>query len=186
MSIYHIIFEEHDLKVFKIETLDTHGGSLRVYLAKSYSNWKVCDSVDNILEEEKLLDPRIPAVYGALQNSVLSIKNDLNSKLQKLKNKGLKIAAYGAAAKGVTLLNFCGIDSDLIEYVVDRNPHKQGKALPGSNIKVVGVEKLTTDVPDVVLILPWNLSNEIASYIHSEIGINPVLIRAIPQVEYVK
>jgi len=180
------IFEEHDLKVFKIEKLDTHGGSLRVYLAKSYSSWKVCDSVDNILEEEKLLDPRIPAVYGALQNSVLSIKNDLNSKLQKLKNKGLKIAAYGAAAKGVTLLNFCGIDSDLIEYVVDRNPHKQGKALPGSNIKVVGVEKLTTDVPDVVLILPWNLSNEIASYIHSEIGINPVLIRAIPQVEYVK
>lgn len=180
------IFLEHDLKVFKIEKLDTHGGSLRVYLAKSYSSWKVCNSVDDIFEEEKLLDPRIPAVYGALQDSVLAIKNDLNSKLQKLKNKGFKIAAYGAAAKGVTLLNFCGINSDLIEYVVDRNLYKQGKSLPGSNIRVVGVEKLTTDVPDVVLILPWNLSSEIASYINSEIGINPVLMRAIPQVEYFK
>ena len=103
-----------------------------------------------------------------------------------MKNKGFRIAAYGAAAKGVTLLNFCGINSDLIEYVVDRNLYKQGKSLPGSNIRVVGVEKLTTDVPDVVLILPWNLSNEIASYINSEIGINPVLMRAIPQVEYFK
>lgn len=186
LTCLHPIFSKYNLKVFKIEKIDTHGGSLRVYLAKSNSNWKVCDSVDSIFEEEKLLDPRIPSVYLTLQDSVISIKNDLKSKLQELKNIGFKIAAYGAAAKGVTLLNFCRIGSDLIDYVVDRNFNKQGKLLPGSNIKVVGVEKLTTDVPDVILILPWNLSNEIASYIYSEIGINPVLIRAIPQIEYVK
>lgn len=178
------IFLKYGLKVIKIEKLDTHGGSLRVYLANSFSKWKVSASVSKIFEEEKFFDPRIPAVYGGLQESALSVKHDLNSKLQELKSRGLKIVAYGAAAKGVTLLNYCCVGSDLIDYVVDRNPHKHGKLLPGSNIQVVGVEKLYTNIPDVVLVLPWNLSNEVSSYFRSEIGISPILMRAIPQVEY--
>jgi SAM-dependent methyltransferase len=177
------IFLKHNLKVFKIEKLDTHGGSLRVYLAKSYSTWKVCNSVHGILGEEKLLDPRIPRVYGALQDSVISIKNDLNSKLQQLRNKGFKIAAYGAAAKGVTLLNFCGVGRDLIDYVVDLNPNKQGKFLPGCLVPIVDIEVLNSNPPDVLLILPWNLSLEIKAQLCNLIESGMQTMRAIPKVE---
>ena len=101
-----------------------------------------------------------------------------------LKNSGLKIAAYGAAAKGVTLLNYCGINSDIIEYVVDMNPHKQGKFLPGSRIPIVEVSRLLQDPPDVLLVLPWNLSIEIRKTILEFGDLKFRFLRAIPRLEY--
>lgn len=184
LSALNPIFTKYNLKVFKVEKLETHGGSVRIYLAKLLSKWEITRSVENTFEEESHFDPRSPEVYKGLQEKVLQVKNSLISELQTLKNNGYKIAAYGAAAKGVTLLNYCAINSDIIEYVVDRNPHKHGMLLPGSHIRVVGIEELTQEVPDVVLVLPWNLSNEIKHYFQSELSINPRLLRAIPSVKY--
>lgn len=184
LSALNPIFIKYNLKVFKVEKLETHGGSIRIYLAKLLSKWEITQSVEKIFEEEIHFDPRRPDVYKDLQEKVLQVKSSLISELQTLKNNGYKIAAYGAAAKGVTLLNYCGINSNIVDYVVDRNPHKHGMLLPGSYIQVVGVEKLTQEVPDVVLVLPWNLSSEIKHYFKSELRVNPRLLRAIPSVEY--
>ena len=177
------IFIKYKLKAVKVQKLDTHGGSLRVHLAKSNSRWEISTSVIEVFEEEALLDPRSNEVMDRLKASVLSIKENLISELQTFKKAGFKIAAYGAAAKGVSLLNYCDINSDVVKFVVDRNPFKQGKMLPGVNIEVVGVEKLLQDPPDVVLVLPWNLSNEIKVFLQKELGLNPILLRAIPRVE---
>ena len=101
-----------------------------------------------------------------------------------LKNSGLKIAAYGAAAKGVTLLNYCGINSDIIDYVVDMNPHKQGKFLPGLRIPIVEIRRLLQEPPDVLLVLPWNLSTEIKKSILEFKDLQFKFLRAIPRVEF--
>jgi hypothetical protein len=109
----------------------------------------------------------------------------LSAEVLRLKKLGKRIAAYGAAAKGNTLLNFVELNSTDIDYVVDMNPHKQGKYLPGSRIPVVGLEHFRKFPPDVVLILPWNLTSEIQKVISTELGPEVKVIRAIPKVEYV-
>ena len=96
----------------------------------------------------------------------------------------MKISAYGAAAKGITLLNYCGINSDVIDYVVDLNPSKQGKFLPGCQIPIVGPEILTSNSPDVLLVLAWNLSSEIKLQLKDHIKLGVKLIKAIPEVVY--
>jgi len=95
------------------------------------------------------------------------------------------VAAYGAAAKGNTLLNYLGVDSDLVEYVIDLNPHKQGKYLPGSKIPIVGIEHLNENPPDVLLVLPWNLANEIKTQLTYVANMNTMkFLRAVPNLEY--
>jgi hypothetical protein len=96
----------------------------------------------------------------------------------------LRVAAYGAAAKVNTLLNYCGIDSDLIEFVVDLNPHKQGNLLPGSRIPVVDIDRLENDTPDVLLLLPWNLADEVKPQLVGFTGRGMKLLRAVPNLEY--
>ena len=179
------LFAQYGLKIFDIEKLLTHGGSLRLYVAKNSSSWRVHDSVQKIIEEESQYDPRKKEVYGALQENTKKIKADLLSTLKKYKRDGLKISAYGAAAKGVTLLNYCEINSDLIDYVVDLNPNKQGRFIPGSLIPIVDSKMLDTNSPDVLLILPWNLTNEIKSQLSEYLKAGMKAFRAIPYVEQI-
>jgi hypothetical protein len=178
------IFESHGLRIIDVEKLATHGGSVRIYVAQISSEWVTSDSVGMILQEETENDPREESIWQSLQNRTLQVKIDLVEELIKCKMNGAKVAAYGAAAKGNTLLNYCGIDSDLISYVVDLNPHKQGNYLPGSRIPIVGVEELDRRPPDVLLVLPWNLAVEVKSQLnnYTEQGIK--LLRAVPSLEY--
>jgi hypothetical protein len=178
------IFTKYDLKVFDIEKLTTHGGSLRIFVAKKSSSWRVQKSVDLVIFEESKFDPRNPIIGELFRSNVSKIKNDLKTKLVELKERGKQIYAYGAAAKGVSLLNYCGIGIDLIECVVDLNPNKQGKFFPGSLIPIVGDALLHKSPPDILLVLPWNLSDEIKSQLSSLLKSGMKTIRAIPRVEY--
>ena len=178
------ILKHHKLKVFKVEKLSTHGGSLRIFLAKSNSRWETSKSVQDILDEELQFDPRDIRIHKLLQSKVLKTKSNLVAELSKQKASGKNIAAYGAAAKGVTLLNYCGIRSDVIDYVVDLNPSKQGKFLPGSQIPIVDSKMLTLNPPDILLVLTWNLSTELKFQLSDNIKLGMKLIKAVPEVVY--
>lgn len=179
------IFEKHGLKVIDVDKLSTHGGSIRIYVVPALSPRVTSDSVAIVLAEEATLDPREQLVWESLQNRTLGVKIDLLNELIKCKKDGLMVAAYGAAAKGNTLLNYLGADSDLIEYVVDLNPYKQGKYLPGSRIPIVGIEYLMEKQPDVLLVLPWNLADEIKSQLTDLAKLYSVkFLRAVPNLEY--
>ena len=178
------IFESEGLKIIDVEKLSTHGGSIRIFVAQEDSNWNIEESVLSVLNEESLFDPRSEYIQQSLRERTLRVKMELLDELINCKKRGFKVAAYGAAAKGNTLLNYSGIDSDLVEYIVDLNPHKQGNYLPGSRIPIVGLEELVTKTPDVLLILPWNLAIEIKEELKSfhEKGVQ--FLRAIPNLEY--
>jgi hypothetical protein len=178
------IFEKHGLKVIDVEKLATHGGSIRVYVAKTESNWKVEDSVTKVLIEEQEFDPRNKLIWESLQDRALQTKIKLMAELVKCKQGGISVAAYGAAAKGNTLLNYSGIDSDLIQYVIDLNPHKQGKYLPCSRIPILGADELIENAPDVLLVLPWNLADEIKVQLNAFTKCGMRLLRAVPDLEY--
>jgi SAM-dependent methyltransferase len=154
-------FERHGLKLFDVETLPTHGGSLRVHFAPAAAGRAASAAVIALrrLEKEKGLD-RIET-YAGFAARPRRVRERLLALLAAARREGKRVAAYGAAAKGNTLLNYCGIGADAIEYVVDRNPHKQGLYLPGSHIPVVGPERLRETRPDVLLLLPWNLLDEL-------------------------
>lgn len=179
------IFESHGLKIIDVEKLSTHGGSIRIYVVPKISSRVTKDSVSNILIEEAAFDPRLESIWKSLQERTLQIKVDLLNVLLECKKNSLVVAAYGAAAKGNTLLNYSGVDSDLVAYVVDLSPHKQGKYLPGSRIPIVGIEHLNANAPDVLLVLPWNLADEVRTqlnYLADENGVT--FLRAIPKLEY--
>ena len=178
------IFAQHGLRIINVEKLLTHGGSLRIFVAKNISSWIVHESVRATIAEESQYDPRDLRIYETVQRKVEGIKHNLLSELIKCKKDGKSISAYGAAAKGVTLLNYCGVSNDLIDYVVDLNPNKQGKFLPGSQIPIVGINVFDMKIPDILLVLPWNLSIEIKSQLSSYLKSGMKTIRAIPKVEY--
>jgi hypothetical protein len=178
------IFESEGLKIVNVEKLSTHGGSIRIFVAQEDSEWNIHESVSIIQSEESLFDPRSESIQNSLRNRALLVKMELIQELIKCRKKGLKVAAYGAAAKGNTLLNYSGIDSDLIQYIVDLNPHKQGNYLPGSRIPILGIEELAENTPDVLLILPWNLAMEIKEQLKPFCEKGMQVLRAIPNLEY--
>ena len=156
------IFTSNDLAVFKVEELSTHGGSLRLYAQRADSGKRAQEnSVERLVEKEADAGMTTAAFYSGFQNRANAIKEDFNSFLQNAKKEGEKVVGYGAAAKGNTLMNFAGVDSDLISYVIDRNPAKRNKFLPGSKIPVVSEDRLKSDRPKYVIIFPWNLKEEI-------------------------
>jgi SAM-dependent methyltransferase len=156
------IFQANGLMVFDVEELPTHGGSLRVYAQRQDTGQRpVASRVTDLLAREASAGVCTPAFYEGFQERVNRIKLDLLSLLVEARRKGIKVAAYGAAAKGNTLLNYAGVRPDLLPYVVDRNPAKQGKYLPGSRVPIVAEENLRRDRPARVLILPWNLKEEV-------------------------
>lgn len=161
LSVAKKIFEAHGLEVFHVEKLPTHGGSLRLYIQHAGGSRPTRHSIADVVEQEKNFGLMTLETYQRFSEKVKSLKRDLLSLLIAIKNDRKTIVAYGAAAKGNTLLNYCGIRTDFIDYVVDRSPYKQGLYLPGSRIPVHAVEKLLETRPDYVLILPWNLTEEI-------------------------
>ena len=164
LSLYTVkqIFESQGLEIFDVDELLTHGGSIRIYAKHIEDNSKpISETVDLLLQKE--LDKGLNTLeyYNNFQQKVLKVKLDLTDFLIEQKRENKKVAAYGAAAKGNTLLNYCGIKSDLIHFVIDANPHKQNKFLPASHIPVVNEDELKINKPDYVIILPWNLRKEI-------------------------
>ncbi len=161
-SIAKLIFEKHGLELFDVEQISTHGGSLRIYgKHKDDASKNISPNVTALLHEEKVKGMQTTEYYDGFQNKADIVKYDLIDFLIKQKKNGKKVAAYGAAAKGNTLLNYCGSKKDLIEFVVDASPHKQGMFLPGSHIPVVTEKEIKKTKPDFVIILPWNIKNEI-------------------------
>lgn len=180
------IFEACGLTIFDVEKLTTHGGSLRVYAKHNTSNRAIESNVKEYLEIENAKGLNTLAYYKEFHLKAEKVKYALLDFLITQKRAGKTVAAYGAAAKGNTLLNFCGIKNDLISFVADANPHKQNKFLPASHIPVFDENHIKTTKPDFVLILPWNLKDEITkqlSYI-SEWGGQFVV--PIPDVEITK
>lgn len=158
------IFEAQGLELFDVDEIPTHGGSLRIYAKHSEDASKtVSENVSKLIEKERKKGIASLDYYSGFQQKALKVKLDITSFLIEQKRAGKKVAAYGAAAKGNTLLNYCGIKNDLIEFVVDANPNKQNKWLPASHIPVVNEDYLKENKPDFVIILPWNLKEEITS-----------------------
>lgn len=155
------IFARHGLTIFDVERLSTHGGSLRVFAARAEAGREISASVGEVLEEERAAGLDRPTGYAGFEAKVRRVRADLLEFLEQARSDGKRVAAYGAAAKGNTLLNYCGVTSDRIDYVVDRNPAKQQTLLPGSRIPVRDPSAIEEDRPDFLLILPWNIRDEI-------------------------
>ncbi|MEI2738069.1 MAG: class I SAM-dependent methyltransferase [Chitinophagaceae bacterium] len=156
------IFESQRLEFFDVDELSTHGGSLRIYAKHQEDNSKlISPNVKALLDKEVAKGVTSLSYYQNFQQKALQVKLDITSFLIEQKRKGKKVAAYGAAAKGNTLLNYCGIKNDLIDFVVDANPNKQNKWLPASHIPVTNEDYLKANKPDFVIILPWNIRDEI-------------------------
>lgn len=157
------IFEENGLRVFDVEELQSHGGSLRVFAQRADAHSRpVTERARECAARESALGVRSAAYYAGFQARTNTLKNAFVRFLLDASRNGKSVAAYGAAAKGNTLLNYAGLRPDLIQFVVDRNPSKQGKFMPGSRIPIVDEDHLKSAKPDYVVILAWNLKTEIA------------------------
>jgi hypothetical protein len=174
------ILEKNGLSVFDVEELPTHGGSLRVYAQRKGGPHASSDAVEELSRREREAGLLTTAYYTGFQPRADRAKNEFLTFLLKQRSAGKIVVAYGAAAKGNTLLNYAGIRPDLLPYVVDRNPSKRGKFLPGSRIPIMSEECIHRDRPDYVVILPWNICDEVItdlSYIRAWGG---CFVTAIP------
>jgi hypothetical protein len=158
------IFAAHGLRVFDIEELRTHGGSLRLHVCHAANaDCPTRSSVTDMLRQERDAGIDRLDLYANFAARVRATKREFLSYLIAAKREGKTIAGYGAPGKGNTLLNYCGIRGDFLDYTVDRNPYKHGKYLPGSHVPIFAPEKIAETRPDLVLILPWNLRDEIVT-----------------------
>lgn len=166
LSLTHLlrIFKQNGLEIFDVEELVTHGGSLRIFAQRLDSSpYPVERRVKELQEREVSAGMTTVEYYSGFQAKANSVKNDLLSFLLEAARAGKKVIAYGAAAKGNTLLNYAGVRPDLLPYVVDRNTAKQGKYMPGSRIPIVDESCIRAEKPDYVLILPWNIRDEVTA-----------------------
>jgi predicted TPR repeat methyltransferase len=177
------IFAAHGLEIFDVEELATHGGSLRVFAQQPGAGQTIQASVAHLLNTEKQFGLRAPEVYHTLQQASENIKLALLRFLLDCRQRGETVAAYGAAAKGNTLLNYAGIRADLIAFVADRNPDKQNKFLPGSRIPIVSPEHLLASRPPWILLLPWNLRAEISAQLAEARQWGARFVIAIPELQ---
>ncbi|MEI6947701.1 class I SAM-dependent methyltransferase [Paraflavisolibacter sp. H34] len=164
LSFYTVkqIFESQGLELFDVEEIPTHGGSLRIYAKHQEDGSKaVSANVGALLHKEQAKGLTSLGYYDDFQQKAFGVKLAFMDFLIRQKKEGKQVAGYGAAAKGNTLLNYCGIKNDLVRFVVDANPYKQNKWLPASHIPVVNEEQLRQDKPDFVVIFPWNIKEEI-------------------------
>jgi hypothetical protein len=177
------IFGRHGLRIFDVEQLPTHGGSLRIYAAHETSpRWKEQPAVAKLLAEERSAGIDDISSYSNFSEQVNKTKLDLLRFLIDIKRGGNKIVGYGAPAKGNTLLNFCGIRNDFLDYTVDRSPQKQGMFLPGTHIPIAAPERIFETKPDYVLILPWNLRDEIVAQMSGIAAWGGKFVVPIPEV----
>ena len=178
------IFAKNGLNVFDVEEIGTHGGSLRVFAQCSDTGSHLVSSrVDDLLSRETLAGMSSIAFYQGFQEHAERVKNDFLRFLIEKKEEGKLVVGYGAAAKGNTLLNFAGVRSDLIRYVVDRSPHKQNKFMPGSRIPIVSEERLSVDKPDFVVIFPWNISDEVKTQLNHLTKSGTKFVVAVPNLQ---
>jgi len=180
------IFRKYGLELFDVDEIETHGGSLRIYGKHiDDSSKEISPKVDALIQKE--LDRGINTLtyYRDFQERVLKIKLESLDFLISKKREGKKVAAYGAAAKGNTFINFCGIDDYLLKFVVDVNPNKQNKFLPGSHIPVLTEDAMKSEKPDFVVILPWNLEKEISSQLEYIKDWGGKFVKFIPGLEII-
>jgi len=176
------IFDKNGLQIFDIKEIQTHGGSLQVLAQrKDQGQNKISSSVNSLLELEEKVGIKSVDYYNTFQQRADKIKNDLMTFLIAAKNENKKVLAYGAAAKGNTFTNFAGIKKDLIRYVVDKNPAKQGKYTPGNHIPIVEEARIRFDKPDYIIIFPWNLFDEIKEQLSYVKEWGGSFVRAIPE-----
>jgi SAM-dependent methyltransferase len=180
------IFAANGLAVFDVEELPTHGGSLRVLAQRADAGRRPTEArVQALLADEAQAGVESPAFYQSFQAKAVRVKRDFLAFLLDAQRQGKRVAAYGAAAKGNTLLNYAGIRPDLIEFVVDRNPAKQGKYMPGSRIPIVEESRIDETRPDYVVILPWNLKAEVMQQLTRIRDWGARFVVAVPRIEVV-
>lgn len=178
------IFSANGLTVFDVEEHSTHGGSLRVFAQRSDTGQQPRSArVDEMLQREAQAGMLRADYYTGFQAKTDQVKNDFLAFLLEAKRQGKTVAAYGAAAKGNTLMNYAGIRPDLIQFVADRNPAKQGKYMPGSRIPILDEEKLQAAKPDFVIILPWNLKEEVMGQLACIQNWGGKFVIAVPKLE---
>lgn len=181
------VFAANGLTVFDVEELSTHGGSLRIFAQRSDTGThEQTPAVAVALQMEVVAGVRTMGFYWEFQQRAEKVKDDLVLFLIDAKREGLKVGGYGAAAKGNTLLNFAGIRPDLLPYVVDKNPSKQGKYMPGSRIPIVDEAQLKDHRPDLILILPWNLREEVMAQLAYVREWGAEFVTAVPKLEVTK
>jgi hypothetical protein len=185
LSFYTVdrIFNAAGLRIWNIEELQTHGGSLRVYGCHESDNRRTLPSVHAILEKEKVRGLQDLTTYESFQNNANAIKNDFLEFLITQKKLGKKIAAYGAAAKGNTLLNYAGVKPDLLSFVCDAAAAKQNKFMPGSHIPILNPEALFKEKLDYVVILPWNIAKEVRKQNAQLAKLGVQFVTAVPFLE---
>jgi hypothetical protein len=176
-------FERHGLTIFHVKELPVHGGSLRIYAAHSESSRQADETVSKVLDDETRFGLGNIETFSGFQEKVDALCCEFLNFLTTQKKAGKKIAGYGAAAKGNTLLNYCGVKPYLMEFVADITPAKQGKFLPGSHIPVYGEEKLSEQKPDYIVILPWNWKDAIAQRLEYTRAWGAKFVTVIPSVE---
>ena len=179
------ILGEAGLKVFDVEQLATHGGSLRLFAAHAEDVTKArSPNVDAVLAEEESAGLRGRAIYENFQHRIDRVRDEFLAFLLEQRSAGAMVAGYGAAAKGNTLLNYCGVrGEDLIRFVADLSPHKQGRYLPGSHIPVVSPERIEVERPDIIVIFPWNLRDEILRQLEPARSWGARFVTAIPELQ---
>ena len=166
LTTMDIIAARHGLRVYDVEELPTHGGSLRVYLALADSDHRRTAAVTSLLDRERGKGLTQMGVYTSFAERARRAKRDLLAFLVSAKNEGKTICGYGAPGKGNTLLNYCAIGTDFLDFTVDRNPYKHGRFTPGMHIPIRRVDAIDEAKPDYILILPWNLKDEIIHQMH--------------------
>jgi C-methyltransferase C-terminal domain len=180
------VLRAHGLEVFDVDELPTHGGSLRVYAQREESaGHPVSASVTEVAKREGELDLDRLEGYGRFAPRVIETKSRLLEFLIDCRRDGKRVAGYGAPGKGNTLLNFCGIRADLLEFTVDRNPYKQGQFLPGTRIPIHHPEALERARPDFILILPWNLTDEVVAQLSHARDWGGQFVVPIPEVKVI-
>ena len=183
LTTVQTIFNAHGLRVYDVEEIPTHGGSLRIYACHIAAAMETSTAVTSLMEQEAQFGLGRLETYSHFRAQVEETKRALLSFLIEAKRQGRSVVGYGAPGKGNTLLNYCGIRTDFLDYTVDRNPYKHGRLLPGTHIPIYAPERIKETRPDYVLILPWNLRDEIVqqlSYIREWGG---RFVIPIPQVE---
>jgi SAM-dependent methyltransferase len=176
------LFESHGLRLFDVEELPTHGGSLRMYVCHAEDPRRVSAAVGAVLAEERRCGMDRMETYAAFSEKVCETKRKLLTFLIDARRRGKTIVGYGAPGKGNTLLNYCGIRQDFLEYTVDRSEYKQGNFLPGSRIPIHAPERIAQTKPDYVLILPWNIKEEIVKQMSCIREWGGKFVVAIPEV----
>ena len=184
LSALSRIFPANGLEIFDVEELPTHGGSLRVFAQRAEDGTRpVSGRVEALLNRELNAGLEDETIYATFQTKVERVKDELLRFLLDAKKDGKSVAGYGAAAKGNTLFNYAGVRPDLLPFVVDRNPAKQGKFLPGSRIPIVDEERLRREKPDFIVIIPWNLHKELMEQLDYARQWGAQFVTAVPELQ---